>query len=108
VILADDGDEARLAATSQQQQFVQLIRNQPGQLPPPRADMESFWSPAERAHVEKTLSVSFVGSSAEVEPQLRAFLQGTGADELIVNCHVHDHRVRRRSLELLAQLRERV
>ena len=108
VILADDGDEARLAATSQQQQFVQLIRNQPGQLPPPRADMESFWSPAERAHVEKTLSVSFVGSPAEVEPQLRAFLQGTGADELIVNCHVHDHRVRRRSLELLAQLRERV
>ncbi|HRN59896.1 MAG TPA: LLM class flavin-dependent oxidoreductase [Chiayiivirga sp.] len=108
VILADDGDEARLAATSQQQQFVQLIRNQPGQLPPPRADMESFWSPAERAHVEKTLSVSFVGSPAEVEPQLRAFIQSTGADELIVNCHVHDHRVRRRSLELLAQLRERV
>ncbi len=108
VILADDGDEARLAATSQQQQFVQLIRNQPGQLPPPRADMESFWSPAERAHVEKTLSVSFVGSPAEVEPQLRAFIQSTGADELIVNCHVHDHRVRRRSLDLLAQLRERV
>ena len=108
VILADDGDEARLAATSQQQQFVQLIRSQPGELPPPRADMENFWSPAERAHVEKTLSVSFVGSPAEVEPPLRAFLQSTGADELIVNCHVYDHRVRRRSLELLAQLRERL
>ncbi len=108
VILADDGDEARLAATSQQQQFVQLVRNQAGELPPPRADMEAFWSPAERSHVEKTLSVSFVGSPAEVEPQLRGFLQGTGADELIVNCHVFDHRVRRRSLELLAQMRERL
>ncbi|MFA5591254.1 MAG: LLM class flavin-dependent oxidoreductase [Lysobacteraceae bacterium] len=108
VILADDGDVARVAATSQQQQFVQLIRNQPGQLPPPRQDMEDFWSPAERAHVEKTLSVSFVGSPAEVEPQLREFLQATGADELIVNCHVFDHRVRRRSLELLAQMRERL
>ncbi len=108
VILADDGDAARLAATSQQQQFVKLIRGDPGQLPPPREDMATFWSPAERAHVEKTLSCSFVGSPDEVAPQLRAFLERTRADELIVNCHVFDHRVRRRSLELLAQVRERL
>lgn len=108
VILADDGDAARLAATSQQQQFVKLIRGNPGQLPPPRENMDDFWSPAERAHVEKTLSCSFIGSPDEIAADLRAFLDRTCADELIVNCHVFDHRVRRRSLELLAELRERI
>ena len=108
VILADDGDAARLAATSQQQQFVHLLRGHPGPLPPPRTDMDAFWSPAERVHVEKTLSCSFVGSPDDVLPELHGFLQRTGADELIVNCHVFDHRVRRRSLELLAQVRERL
>ncbi|MCX7564192.1 LLM class flavin-dependent oxidoreductase [Xanthomonadaceae bacterium XH05] len=106
VILADDGDTARRAATSQQQQFVALIRGNPGQLPPPREDMDTFWTPAEKAHVETTLSCSFVGTLDEVTPTLNAFLKRTAADELIVNCHVHDHRARRRSLELLAQLRE--
>ena len=108
VILADDTAAARLAASSQQQQFVSLVRGNPGRLPPPRADMDAFWSPVERAHVEKTLSCSFVGTPDEVLPDLRTFLQRTGADELIVNCHVFDHRVRRRSLELLASLRERL
>ena len=108
VILADDGDAARLAATSQQQQFLKLIRGNPGQLPAPREDMDAFWSPAERDHVQKTLSCSFIGSPEEVAPNLRDFLARTRADELIVNCHVFDHRVRRRSLELLAQLRERL
>ena len=106
VILADDGDAARLAATSQQQQFVKLIRGNPGQLPPPRADMTAFWSPDEQAHVQKTLACSFIGSADDVTPTLRDFLARTRADELIVNCHVFDHRVRRRSLQLLAQMRQ--
>jgi luciferase family oxidoreductase group 1 len=107
-ILADDEGAAEFAASSQQQQFVNLIRGTPGPLPAPREDMDAFCSPAELAHVANALSCSFIGTPDQVLPGLRALLERTRADELIINCHVFDHRVRRRSLGLFAQLRERL
>mgnify|MGYP002733693755 CR=1 FL=1 len=105
VILADDELTAKRAATSQQQQFVQLIRGNPGQLPPPREDMDAFWSPAERAHVNQTLAYSYVGTPEQVTPKLRELIALTRADELMINCHIFDHQERRRTIELLAEVR---
>ncbi len=106
VIAADDDGEARRLFTSQQQSFANIFRAVRAQLPPPIGDIESYWSPQEKARVSGMLRRSFVGSAATVERGLRAFVQETGADELIVATTVHDHAARLRSYEILAGVRD--
>ena len=67
-------------------------------------DIEKFWSPAEKAQVTRMLGCSFVGSPQTVARELRAFVEKTGADELIVSGPIYDHAARLRSFELLAQI----
>jgi alkanesulfonate monooxygenase SsuD/methylene tetrahydromethanopterin reductase-like flavin-dependent oxidoreductase (luciferase family) len=49
VIAADTDAEARRVFTSLQQQFLNLVRGRPGQLPPPVDDMDALWNVAERS-----------------------------------------------------------
>jgi hypothetical protein len=51
---------------------------------------------------------SFVGSSATVERELRAFLSPLQLEELMVNVHVYDQVARRHSLTLTAGIRDRL
>jgi luciferase family oxidoreductase group 1 len=104
VIAADTDEEARLLATSLQQAFIGLRRGRPSPLPRPVEGYEEQLLPEERAVLEETLSCSFVGSPAVVGEELAAFLGRTGADELIVAAHIHDHQARLRSFELVAGL----
>lgn len=102
VIAADEDSEALRLFTSVQQAFTNMVRDTRGQLQPPLDDIEAYWSPAEKAHVERMLSRSFVGSASTVEEGLRRYVDETGADELIVATAVHDHAARLRSYEILA------
>ena len=103
VIAADDDREARRLFTSQQQSFTNIFRGTRGQLRPPIDDIESYWSPGEKARVSDMLHRSFVGSAETVEAGLRRFVDETGADELIVAAAIHDHQARLRSYEILAE-----
>ena len=94
--------------TSQQQSFINLRRGTPGQVPPPIDDIEAYWSPAERAMVEHSLAYSFVGSPETVERGLRTFIDATQPDELMITAHIYDQAARLRSLELIAQMRDRL
>lgn len=105
VIAADTDAEARRQFTSQQQSFVNLRRGTPGQVPPPIDDIDSFWSPAERAMVERSLAVSFVGSPDTVQRGLAAFIDDLRPDELMITAHLHDQPARLRSIELVAELK---
>ncbi|MGD9744246.1 MAG: MsnO8 family LLM class oxidoreductase, partial [Dongiaceae bacterium] len=106
VIAAATDAEARLLFTSLQQQFVRLRRGNPGKVPPPLADMAGFWSDAERLGVERSLSVSVVGSPETVRQGLADLIEKTGADELMITASLYDHRARLRSFELTAAARE--
>ncbi|MEN9484432.1 MAG: hypothetical protein RJB37_2312, partial [Pseudomonadota bacterium] len=103
VIAADTDAEAARLFTSIQQRFLGMVRNQRGPLPPPVDNMDALWSPAERRQVERMLSVAVVGSPATVRDGLRALVERTGADELIIAGATHDHAARLRSYELIAQ-----
>jgi len=103
VIAADTEKEARRLFTSPQQSFVNLVRGTRGQLRPPIDDIESYWSPAEKAHASRMLACSFVGVGEQVAEGLRAFVAQTGADELIVAGAIYDHQARLRSYEILAE-----
>jgi luciferase family oxidoreductase group 1 len=105
VIAADTDAEARRLVTSLQQVFVQLRHGRPGPLPPPVAGFEETLSEFDRSALEETLSCSFIGAPDTVRAGLEAFVARTGADELIVASHIHDHAARLRSYELTAALR---
>ena len=106
VIAADTDEQARRLFTTAQQSFTRMIRNTRGLMPPPIDDIESFWTPAEKAQVTRMLSCSFVGSPDTVRRGLQEFLEVTGADELIVSGPIFDHAARLRSFEILAGLRD--
>ncbi|NLO80050.1 MAG: LLM class flavin-dependent oxidoreductase [Xanthomonadaceae bacterium] len=103
VIAAETDEEARRLFTSAQQQFTNLVRGRPGQLPPPIDDIETYWTPAEKAYVETALACSFVGSAETVRNKLQEFIERTGVDELIVAAAIYDHSARLRSYEILAE-----
>ncbi|SRR5690606_7715599 len=106
VVAADDDRTAARLFTSAQQSFANLLRGTRGKLPPPIDDIEAYWSPAEKAQASRMLACSFVGSRNAVRDGLARFIEGTGADEVIVVAAIHDHRARLRSYEILAELRE--
>ncbi len=106
VLAADTDAQARRQFTSQQQSFINLRRGSPGQVPPPIDDIDTYWSPAEKAMVERSLAVSFVGSPETVQRGLAAFIESARPDELMITAHIHDQPARLRSIELVSKARE--
>lgn len=100
VFAADTDREAERLATTLKQAFLALRTGKRGPVPPPVDRLEL--APHEEAMLDEILSCSFVGSPDTVERGLRAFIERTGADEIIVASMIHDHDARLRSYELLA------
>ena len=107
VIAADQDEEARRLFTSIQQSFTNIQRGTRSQLPPPVDDIADYWSPLEERMAEQRLSCSSVGSKKTVEEGLEAFLNKTGADELMVSTAIYDHTARLHSYEILADIHQR-
>lgn len=103
VIAADTDEEAAKLATSQQQQFLNIIRGRRGQLSPPADSMDSVWSLQEKTIVQNQLRFSIVGSKETIREKLPLFLQQTGADEVIVAAQIYEHEARLQSYEILAE-----
>ncbi|HLF11988.1 MAG TPA: LLM class flavin-dependent oxidoreductase [Gammaproteobacteria bacterium] len=103
VVAADTDSQARRLFTSAQQGFTNLLRGTRGQLLPPIDDIQTYWSPIEKAQVTRMLACSFVGSPQSIRDGLGRFVEQTGADEIIVASAIHDHAARLRSYELLAE-----
>jgi len=107
VVAADTDDEAQRLFTTIQQRFTDMMRNARGQLSAPIDDIESYWTPAEKAQVSRMLACSFVGSPGTVRRELERFVETTGADELMAASAIYDHAARLRSYELLAEAWQR-
>ncbi|MNE61428.1 hypothetical protein D3C80_1566430 [compost metagenome] len=107
VIVAETDEEAHRLATSQQQQFLNLIRRQTGPLRPPVDNIDSIWSADEKALVQRQLGYAAIGSPATVKAKLEEYIRQTGADELIVAGQIYDHQARLHSYELLSELAKR-
>ncbi|SCK61694.1 luciferase family oxidoreductase, group 1 [Variovorax sp. HW608] len=105
VFAADTDEEAQFRATSWQQAFVNLRSGRPGRLPPPVAGYRERVGPAENALLESVLSCSAVGSRDTVRARLQAFIDQTGADELMITSQIFDHAARLASYEIVAGVR---
>ncbi|MGG3468921.1 LLM class flavin-dependent oxidoreductase [Neobacillus pocheonensis] len=104
VIAADTDEEAKWLSTSMQQQFLALIRNNPGKLQPPVENIDDLCSDYEKSLLAGRLSTTIIGSPETVKDKLQAFLDETQADEMIVNAQIFDHHARLRSYEILAEI----
>lgn len=104
VFAADSDEQAQLLATSMQQAFVNLRSGRPTRLKPPVAGYLEQVGPQERAMLDQVLSCSAIGAPDTVAQQLCAFIERTGADELMITSQVFDHAARLRSYEITAAI----
>jgi luciferase family oxidoreductase group 1 len=104
VVAAGSDAEAKKLFTSAQQSFANLFRGTRGKLPPPIDDIESYWSPLEKAQASRMLACSIVGSRSAVRDGLERLIGETAADEVIVAAAIYDHRERLASYEILADV----
>ena len=104
VFAADTDEEARRLFTSLEQAFINLRSGRPGLLPPPVDPSEGHRTAFEAAGIRQVLRYSAVGSFDTVRRWLRAFIDETRADELMVTAQIHDAAARLRSFEIVAEI----
>jgi luciferase family oxidoreductase group 1 len=103
VFAAETDAEARFLFSSHQQAVVNLRSGRPGQLPPPVADFEAGLDARGKMILEHALSCAVVGGPDAVRQGLKAFVERTGADEIMVAGQIYEHRARLRSFEIAAE-----
>jgi luciferase family oxidoreductase group 1 len=106
IVAAETEAEARRLATTQQMSFANIFRGARGLSQPPIDDIESYWSPMEKAQAMRMLARSIVGSPEAVRAGIDALVAETGADELIVVSDVYEHSARLRSFQIIASAAE--
>ncbi len=104
VFAADTDEQAQLLASSWQQSFVNLRSGRPGRLPPPVPGYREGLGLEARALLDSVLSCAAIGSPDTVRAQMNAFIERTGADELMITCNMFDHAARLRSYAIVADL----
>ena len=106
VFAADSDEEAHYQATSMQQAFVNLRSGRPTRLQPPVRGYLEALAPQERAMLDSVLSCSAIGSPGTVAAQMKAFIEHTRADELMITSQIFDHAARLRSYEITAEIHQ--
>ncbi|BCP54316.1 hypothetical protein K32_29330 [Kaistia sp. 32K] len=101
VIAAPTDEEAHHLATTQYQRLINLVRGRPTTLMPPVDSMDGLWDPREEAYVRSHLGVAVIGGPDRVRDGLKALVERTGADELMISSDFYEHAHRLRSFEIV-------
>lgn len=102
VFAAETDEEGEHLSTSMQQAFVNLRSGQPAPLPPPVRHYRERLPAPHQAMLAQVMSCSAVGAPKTVAAAIQAFVERTGADELMITCQIHDHQARLRSFAIAA------
>lgn len=105
VVAAETDDEARFLFSSLQQSTLNNRIGRPSRVPPPVADFAARLDPYARAILEDAYACAVVGTPDTVRRGLDDLVHRTGADELMVTANIFDHQKRKRSFEIVAELR---
>jgi luciferase family oxidoreductase group 1 len=104
VVAAETDAEARYLFSSTQQSFLNIRSGRPGRLPPPLPDFDRRIDRFGAAMLADALACAVVGGPATVRHGIEAFVERTGADELMVTTNVFEHEKRQRSFEIVAEV----
>ena len=105
-VAAETDDEARFLFSSLQQATLNNRLGQPSRVPPPVENFEATLDPYRRAVVDDAFGAAVVGGPETVRRGLDDLVAQTGADELMVTANIFDHAKRKRSFEIIAQIRD--
>ncbi|GHE22257.1 LLM class flavin-dependent oxidoreductase [Halomonas urumqiensis] len=101
VIAAENDELAEYLASTARQKFLNLIRGTRLRSQPPVERLD--WTPLEQAQVGQFLGAAIIGGPQTVREGLEAFLDQTGADELMINTDTYSAEDRLRSYEIVAE-----
>ncbi|MBL8019806.1 MAG: hypothetical protein JNM27_09090 [Leptospirales bacterium] len=85
-----------------------LQRGTPAQWPAPIDDIDAFWSIGEKAAAQRFLTHAYVGTVDTIRKGIQEFIDATQMDELMITTHIYDSEARLHSLDLAAQVRDRL
>jgi luciferase family oxidoreductase group 1 len=108
VVAAESDRDARFLFSSIQQSTLNNRLGRPSRLPPPVEDFDATLDAMARAVLDDAQSCAIVGAPDTVERGLDDFLRRTNADELMVTANIFDHAKRKRSFEIVAEVRRAV
>ncbi|QJB70217.1 LLM class flavin-dependent oxidoreductase [Parasphingorhabdus halotolerans] len=106
IFAADTDEEAEFLASSMMQSFVALRTGNPGKMPPPVEGYRESLPPQAQAMMAGIMQGSAIGAPGTVRAATQAFLERTGADELIVSGSIFDQAARENSYSLAADVRD--
>jgi luciferase family oxidoreductase group 1 len=102
VVAAETDYEAKFLFSSAQQAFINKSLDKADGIPPPVEGYEDKLSSEQRSLLDKRGSCALVGGPKTIELGLNAFLDRTGADELLIMNKIFDHASRLRSYKIIS------
>jgi len=103
IFVADSNAEAEYLASSHLQWMTDLHVGRMGLLPRPREGYLAGLPAHERAVLDQVLACTVAGDKATVGTWIRDLVARTGADELMIDCRIHDPQARLRSHQYAAE-----
>lgn len=108
IFAADTDAEAEYLSTSMIQSFVALRTGNPGKMPPPVEGYRESLPPQLQQMMAGIMQGSAVGAPDNVKTAVEAFIDRTGADELIISGSIFDQNAREKSYALAAEVRDSI
>lgn len=108
VYLADTFEEAESLYTSHIRMFTGVLTGKHEGVHPPTAMTAELRELMQHPALQQMIRYSFVGTKASVKPQLEAFVEETGVDELIAVSIMHSVADRLKSVKLFAEVMEEI
>jgi len=108
VIIADTDEEAEFLSTSYYGRIIGILTGDRSPLEPPFEVTNEFRSIIQQPAVQQMSKYAFIGSKETVKTKVKAFVENTGVDELIVATHVFDVKDRIKSVSAFAEVMREV
>lgn len=108
VIIADTDEEAAFLSTSYYSRVIGILTGDRNPLEPPFEITDEFKNIIQHPSVQQMSKYAFIGSKETVKKKVKAFINQTEVDELIVATHVFDVKDRIKSVELFAKVMREV
>lgn len=104
VIVAETDEEAERISTTLYKMIISLLTGQRGYMEPPAEMTPELREMTKHPSVQNMLKYSFIGSKSTVKKQIKAFIETTQVDELIVVTNTYDPNDRIRSYQYFAAI----
>ena len=108
VIIADTNEEAAFLSSSYYARVIGILTGDRSPLEPPFEITNEFRNMIQHPAVKQMSKYAFIGSKETVKKKVKAFIEQTGIDELIVATHVFDVKDRINSVDLFAEVMREV